>query len=277
MAASFEKVFNNQGFDRWASPRWQMVPVGGDRYLALRDGAGLTVTSNSTSVLTVTEIPVARLPAGSRMSLQSSDRIFKLHGASKGNARVQAKRGGRTIVELEVDTKNRKSVRLTFNFVRDNAGHFTRRNPSSATGWMRMINRIYNGQANIFATMIRTRNVTIPQNLGAEVRWSAGTASEWNTVTALRDSGADFNFFLVWEYEQDTTPGDGADAGALAGNCIFEDSAGSQIGETMAHELGHYLGVADKYDNARRHHLMYGYTDTRGRHLSKQDVRTMNP
>ena len=279
MATSFEKVFNMQGFDRWQSPRWQMVPVGGDRYIALRDGAGLTVTSNNPGVLTVAEIRAADLPStGQRMPLNQGDRIFKLHGASKGAARVQAKRGGTVVLELQVDTKNRKTVRLTFNFVRDNAGHRTRRNPSAATGWMNTINYIYNGQANIFATMIRTRTVNIPQNLGPQVTWSAGVASEWNTVTALRDAGADFNFFLVWEYEQDDTPAvDHTDAGALAGNCIFEDNAGTQVGETMAHELGHYLGRPDIYDAARRHHLMHGITDVRGQHLSKDDVNVMNP
>ncbi len=108
--------------------------------------------------------------------------------------------------------------------------------------------------------------------------WTAGAGSEWNTVTALGDAGSDMNYFLVWEYEQDATPTvDNTDAGTLGGNCIFEDNAGRAIGVTMAHEMGHYLGRPDHYDNARKKDLMHGITDERGINLPKADVNGMNP
>ena len=108
--------------------------------------------------------------------------------------------------------------------------------------------------------------------------WDATPTSEWNTVTALGDASADMNYFLVWEYEQDATPTiDDTDAGTLGGNCIFEDNAGFHVGVTMAHELGHFLGRHDHYVVARRLELMYGTTDQRGIHLTKDDVNGMNP
>ncbi len=277
MAAEFTRVYNMRGFDKDAVPRWQMVPVTGDRYIALRDGAGLTVTSNNAAV-TVTEMLQANLPTTwTRMSLQASDRIFLLHGASKGTARIQARSGAALVVELQVATKNRKTVRLSFNFVEDSAGHKTNRATATAAQWLVTINYIYRGQANIRALLSQSRTLVVPVNLGTEVTWTAGAASEWNTVIALRDPAADLNFFMVWEYEQDATAGDGADAGTLGPNCIFEDGAGTDIGITMSHEMGHFLGVSDHYNAARTQDLMYGITDARGINLRASDVNTMNP
>ena len=280
MAAEWHKVFNMRGFDKDAAPRWQMVPIKGFRYMALRNGAGLTVTSNDPTVVTVTEIKQAEIPPeDERMALHAGDRIFRLHGLKKGNARIQAKSGAAVDSELEVDTKDRKKVLVSFNFVHDSAGHKTRRVAASAGHWVSTMNYVYNRQANIQVVLRATRNVAVASNLGAEVTWDATAGSEWNTVTALGDAGADLNYFLVWEYEQDTTPGDGADAGTLAGNCLFEDSiGGNDTGVEMAHELGHFLGRHDHYVAARKLELMYGYFGgLHGVHLTKDDVNVMNP
>ena len=53
-----------QGFDYEAVPRWQMIPMTESRYIVLRDGAGLVVTSLSPAVATVTEIATRELPRG---------------------------------------------------------------------------------------------------------------------------------------------------------------------------------------------------------------------
>jgi hypothetical protein len=247
--------------------------------MLLRGGAGLTVTSTDPGVVSVREIGAADLPSGGEpMPIQAGDRIIRLYGAAKGNARIQAKSGTTTVVELEVDAKDKKTVKVSFNFVKDSAGHKTNRVAASAAGWLGTINYIYNGQANIYATLHATRTVAVPSDLGDQVMWTAGAVSEWNTVTGMGDAGADFNYFLVWEYEQDTTPAiDHTDAGTLGRNCIFEDNAGVKVGITMAHEMGHHLGADDHYDVARKHHLMHGITDERGIHLKKSDVNTMNP
>jgi hypothetical protein len=281
MASGFEKVFNMQGFDKDASPKWQMVPVGGIRYTALRDGAGLTVTSSNAAIVTVTEINRTTLPTAGLepMPLQATDRIFRLNGVAKGNARVQAKNAaGAIVVELEIDTKNKKTVRATFNFVKDTGGHETARVPAAAAHWIATMRYIYSGQANVEPTLRMTRHVIVGSNLGAVVMWTPGAGNEWGLVTAKGDSGADMNYFLVWEYEQDSTPNhDDTDAGTMGSNCIFEDHAGTAIGVTMAHEMGHYLGLPDRYSAAQKLNLMYGITDARGIHLPKGDVNVINP
>ena len=281
MAAEWHKVFNMMGFDKDAAPKWQMVPVSGDRYMALRDGVGLTVTSTDVTKLTATEINRSALPsAGQRMPLQASDRIFKLRGVAKGSARIQAKAGAVLRAELEVDIKDRKNVGITFNFVRDSAGHHTIRVPASAAQWVRDVNGIYNGQANIFVTLRATRNVAVPSNLGPQVMWDATAGSEWNTVTALGDAGADLNVFLVWEYEQDATPAvDNTNAGTLTGNTIMEDhlTAGKPTFVTIGHEMGHHLGASDRNSATEKAFLMFGAGTRTGVHLPKADVNTMNP
>ena len=124
----------------------------------------------------------------------------------------------------------------------------------------------------------------VDRDLGAVVRYSShlkgvlASEHEWGHVVAKRDTSADFNFFFVWEYEQDNSPAtDNTDAGALGGTCIFEDAAGTEVAETMSHELGHYLGVGDYYTAATRNWLMYGYTDARGQHIPKDHANKMNP
>jgi hypothetical protein len=93
MAAHFERAFKIQGFDRDPNPRWQMVPVGGTRFVILRDGAGLNVSSTSASVVRVEEVQARQLPTQDRRPFIAGDRFFKLTGVSKGNARIRAQRG----------------------------------------------------------------------------------------------------------------------------------------------------------------------------------------
>jgi hypothetical protein len=274
-----------KGFDRYRSPRWQMVPVGGVRYMILRDGAGLTVTSSNPGRATVTEVNLADLPAAGRRPTEAGDRFFRINGAGAGNTQLRAANAsGSTVKRLLLGVKNRKTVNITFNFVRDNAGHQTTRNTANTEGWVRTINWIYRGQTNIRIRLKLNRNVTVAQDLGTVVRFTshlpgvAAAEHEWAVVTATGDPGADMNFFFVWEYEQDGTPhADSTDAGTLTNNCIFEDNAGRQVAETMAHEIGHFLGCGDHYIVARKRELMYGITDTRGIHIPKEDADIMNP
>lgn len=279
----FRKVFNIQGFDRWQNPRWQMVPEGGERYVALREGAGLEVTVDDPALATVTEITSHDLPSGNRAPLMGSDRLFKIEGRNWGLAYLEARREGAVELDLELDIKKKKTVSVTFNFVRDGAGHKTRRTMASVTQWLREINAIYEPQTNITIRQKDLRWVTIPQDLGQVIRFARhlpgipAAQHEWAEVTRHGDPKADLNIFFVWEYEQDNSPfSDQTDAGTLANNCIFEDRAGGKVGETLAHEIGHYLGCDDHYEASLWYHLMYGITDARGIHIPREDANMMN-
>src|SRR5262245_21089718 len=100
MTAEFCRVYSWQGFDKYSTPRWQMVPNGGFRYVLLRDGAGLTVSMAGTGVA-FTEVTRAQLPAPPSDPVLAGDRFFKLEGKKWSIDHLRAKSGAVTMAELE--------------------------------------------------------------------------------------------------------------------------------------------------------------------------------
>ena len=284
--AEFTRAFRIQGFDRFPAPRWQMVPKDGVRYVILRNGAGLTVTSRDTGKCTVREVQEREMPAEDRQPFERGDRFFRLCGVAHGSAIIDAKTGaGAVDVSLEASVKNAKRVKVKFNLVRDNASHRTRRDSAAVNREFAIARWMYREQLNVKLESAGVRWVQVPQDLGDVVRFTTHIASvpaaehEWDVVTALRDPVAELNVFFVWEYEQDNSPAiDHANAGTLDGNCIFEDNIGDGVPmwRTLSHEIGHHLGVDDHYDDGRKYELMYGRSD-RGIHIPKAHADTMNP
>jgi hypothetical protein len=315
LPAKFAAIRENDGFDPYSTPPWLMVPVRGVKRIRLLNAPKAVVTSTTPGVATVEEVDVDRARTlggklvGAKKAADGSAYVEERFRISRGKGRrpvgpvdginarefiVKGYMAGRTYLEarinnglvarVEVSCKRARVVRIAFNFVRDNAGHQTSRNPGQVDQWLHEMNEIYTPQANIICRKNNARWVNISKNLGAVVRYSShlpgvsAAQHEWDDVAAKRDGTADFNYFFVWEYEQDASPGtDNTDAGALEGNCIFEDAAGGEVSETLAHELGHYLGVRDFYENNHVGWLMYGYTDVRGRTLPRDHALTMNP
>lgn len=294
--ASFERAERNKGFDRFRSNRWQMVPKGGVRYILLRNAVGLTwdhglilPVVGKLSNVDIVEVPRASLPAG-HLSTQRTDRVLKITGKHKGPGTVRLRNAAGTILKiLELSVLEKRTVKVSFNFVKDSSGTQTRRTLSHASRWLKDMNAIYNGQANVEVTQQSARWVTVASDLKKRVEDTAnlpaghGKTNEAPLVEALGDPAAHFNIFFVWNYGLYEMRGGVAkvdtsvQAAAGGGNCIFQDRAGRQVGETIAHELGHHLGCNDHYIAARKRELMYGNTDVRGRHIPKADALTMNP
>ena len=278
--AVFDRVFPMMGWDTVPTPKWQMVPVGGDRYVYLHDGAGLTVTCTKPGAVEITEVKDIDLPAWyGKRAAQAGDRIFKLHGKIKDNVEIQAKSGATLKARLEVDTKNKLTKRVAFHFVKDTAvpAHTTNRSPAEAAEWVKTINYIYQ-QCNVEIISKSSVVLPYPGNLGAAVEWTDGTTDGWSKLKAKRDLTADLNVFQVWEYEQDGTPGtDNANGGTIDTDkmSIVEDAASNVHAHTVAHELGHALGLDDIGSAAKKHHLMYGASRT-GQNLDKSEVNKMN-
>jgi hypothetical protein len=259
-----------------------MVPVSGDRYVYLHNGAGLTVTSDTLATVTVTEVNERQVPGTwDRLPARAGDRIFKLTGVAKGTAKIQAKNASGTLVtEIDVGAKNKLTKNVTFYFVHDSATpqHSTRRATAEAAQWVRLVNYIYQ-QCNIEIVSPPATAKPIAGDLGAVVMWTNGTTDAWATLKGQRDAGADHTVFQVWEYEQDATPNvDDANGGTIAADkmTIIEDNASPVHAHTVAHELGHAFGLPDLSSNATRHHIMWGAGRT-GQHMDKSEINTINP
>src|SRR4051812_26383273 len=110
MATEFRRVYRVQGMDTAASPRFQMVPHSGRRWIALHDGAGLTPTSSNTSICTVTEVGETDIPKDDDRATGANagaygDRFFRLDGKATGSCTITAAGGSGTPVVLDVRVK----------------------------------------------------------------------------------------------------------------------------------------------------------------------------
>lgn len=271
----FESKQPKDGFDDTVNPPWQMVPVGGSKTLLLKNAANLTVVSRNPGIATVEDAPQCFVHGARELIIK---------GKVKGTTFIDVKDGATTAASLEVAVKTKKIVRASFHLVEDSAGHKTRRTAASVDGWVKTMNDILLPQANVQVIKQRAISVKVNKNLGDVVRFSThlpgvpASEHEWDLVIAKGDASADFNVFFVWEYEQDISPNhDDTDAGTLGKNCIFEDHAGTNVGDTLTHELGHTLGCNDLYGAADKPLLMYGITDQRGQRINKAHANIMNP
>jgi hypothetical protein len=127
------------------------------------------------------------------------------------------------------------------------------------------------------------RTPKIAQNLGATImlpKGSLGTTGD--AIAAKGDSGVDLNVFFVWDLQETGNSADvdavttiGTAGGATPGTCIFEDNAGTGQALSLAHEIGHHLGL--RHDDHRKIDLMWPTTGERGFNLNKADVNIANP
>jgi hypothetical protein len=262
-----------------------MVPTRGTRYVALRDGTGVNVISLAPSICRVTEVPQGALPADERAPSQAGDRYFKLEGGSTKGVTFLMATGGSILLPLflEIGVKDKRQQFVMFNFVHDNAGHRTRR-PSAILGqWLPTLNYIWKRQANVEIVRHGIQRVTIPQNLGDPIMLPAGSlGTTGTTIGAAGDSGVDLNVFFVWRLQETGNPNDvdavstiGTAGSGSPGTCIFEDEAGRGQALSLAHEIGHHLGI--RHAGHRQIDLMWGITGERGLNLTRADVNTANP
>lgn len=283
--AEFDRVVRVQGMDSNATPRFQMVPKGGKRFVALRDGAGMTITNLNPAICTVTEVTVAALPVDDRLALHHGDRYFRIDGTAKGVAFLMALGGAGGIFPLflEVGVKEKRRQLISFNFLKDNAGHHTNRPSANVGAFMPVINYIWRTQANVELVNHGIRHPKIDQNLGSTIMLPAGSLGTTGTaIGAVGDAAVDLNVFFVWDLQETGNTADvdavttiGTAGSGAPGTCIFEDDAGKDQALSLAHEIGHHLGL--NHGTHRRIDLMWPTTGERGINLTKADVNTANP
>jgi hypothetical protein len=283
MGIAFAPRLAFHGFDRTASPKWQMVPVGGQRVL--------NISGHGTRVL--------RVRAGADVltavqTVSGRHTVLTLTGGSNsGRASVEwvpnASFVGAVepVFSLEVSVKEVKEVNTAFHYVDDGHHQITSRRIADLDALIAGANHLLTPQANVNLKRKSAARLPVAQNLGRVVRFSQhlegppnnvpAAQHEWDDLFNLRDTTADFNVFFVKEYEQDITPlHDDADAGTIAADqmCIYEDNQGNDSRRSLAHETVHVLGVSAH--SSSNSYLMATGRNGVGRFIDRTQANTIN-
>jgi hypothetical protein len=277
--------------DTNASPRFQMVPNSGCRWVALHDGAGMAVLSSLPSVCTITEIREADLPADDRATGAAAavkgDRFFRLEGISKGVCGIAAASLTALPALLEINVKDKLTQRVKFFSVSDNAGHRSTRPLAIVGKWMPTLNYIFKRQANIeFVRHGSLDRLPIASGLGDPIQLNpaGGLGADATTIVGQGDNTADLNVFFVWELrraasgdstEATTETIGSAHAGGGPGNVLIEDNVDGRDDLALAHEIGHHLGLSHNTGSAIN--LMFDTSPLQGFSLNRAEVNIANP
>ncbi|MGH9969841.1 MAG: eCIS core domain-containing protein [Pyrinomonadaceae bacterium] len=206
------------------------------------------------------EAQVTRVPAGGVVNFASRIPFvasvaptvdgIEVTGISDGTTAIDALTpAGALLDTLDIEVKDQRPLSVDFHFMSDTVAapgvaHRTTRVPADAATLTGTLNRIWERQANVLFTAGTTDSPTVGTDLGPDVQGSVSTDPEWAAVIAFR-TGANYNVFLVWEFNLlGTPPGtDTAEAGTAAGDTLLEDNACAD-GLTIAHEAGHFMGIS---------------------------------
>jgi hypothetical protein len=277
--------------DSNASPRFQMVPNSGCRWVALHDGAGMAVLSSLPAICTITEIREADLPSDDRATGASAavkgDRFFRLEGKSRGVCGIAAASLSSLPALLEINVKDKLTQRVKFFSVRDNAGHRSTRPLAIVGKWIPTLNYIFKRQANIeFVRHGSLERLRIGSALGDPIQLNpaGGLGADATTIVGQGDGTADLNVFFVWELRRAAT-GDSTEAttqtigsahsGGGPGNVLIEDDVDGRDDLALAHEIGHHLGLS--HNTASAINLMFNTSPLQGFSLNKAEVNIANP
>lgn len=280
----FRPAFKLQGFDKYTTPRYQMVPIAKPRYVMLRDAAAATVSCANPALCDVQEVAAAMLPAdeAAAQAPQKGDRYFRLEGIQPGRTLLEAT-GLQETVQLDLSIKSRQPVRIAFLFVTDNKGRSSKRPQSDVGPWVKKMQYVWGRQANLEIVPYGLRSITINSDLGDTIYFQqgGGWGNLWNIFTANIQPGAHLNVFLVHRVEEIGRKSDldgmasyGTGPAGVAGLCLFEDDA-KDAALSMAHELGHHLGI--DHPGHRSTDLMWYYGADRTMNLTAADIEIANP
>jgi hypothetical protein len=282
MPIHFAPVLAFHGFAQFVSPKWQMVPVGGERKLLLSHVGTLVPRVAHPAVLTITQVPASHHKI-----------LLTLTGVTAGLTYIEWVPPAAPVgpaapgFRLDVSVKAEKQVSTAFFYVDDGHVQKTRRRIADLDLMLTRVNRILTPQANVVIVKRSAAALAVAKNMGRVVRFAQhltgpphnvpAAEDDWGDLRALRDAAADFNIFFVKEYEDDMTPNsDSADAGTLASDkmTVFEDNNGNDPVAELAHEFVHGLGVPDHMNNP----IFLMATGARGigRLLTRTQIDTIN-
>lgn len=267
----------NAGFDRAATPVFQMVPAGGMRTLKVMGAAGRVPRVRDPKILTASQVT------------SGTETRVVLFGH----------RAGRTLVEwvspgapkaaaapsewLDVSVKAERQVRTSFYYVNDGADQKTIRKVADLNALISAANILLQMQANVRIARKGAAPLPISAGLGPVLTVPSDITTpadpilwrSWDRLKIMRDLTADLTVFFVTELEMEGTSDFDADAVTEIGGevCVFEDDTGIPEYRVLAHEVVHALAVVGDYSDATA--LMD--SGAQGEFLRKSEINTINP
>lgn len=281
------------GFDSGVTPEWLMLPTFERRQLVLRNGAGLRLVATNPSKVQFAD-PVS-LRTVNDLVVTSNRQVVQFVGNLPGDAAVEGHdlATGRVRRLLDVEVMQPRRVKLAFHFVSDPEHPTPRRPVPSVADMLRDARRVYKRQANVLLEAVSETpdtirfarslgDATVPPFRGQQPITLATVGGTLYPVLEDRRTGAArINVYYVWEFQSGTAGDVNGRADAIPGKAvIFEDDTGSPEGThegyTLAHEIGHCLGlphVPDTSNLADKVRLMWDFTNQHLGKLTRNEVR----
>ncbi|MBI4835717.1 MAG: hypothetical protein HY817_00495 [Candidatus Abawacabacteria bacterium] len=237
-------------------------------------------------------IPTKTNPDNFQVSLSDAT-LGNINTSMPGIVEISYKKSGKAILKLIQNTSlgevilnqlslefiASKSVVVNFYHIHDPAGYSAwRLRQTEMIAYLQQTEKILN-QAGITITIGEQKDVYLPNSVGFAVDAASDAISfEENLVvqSSMVNPTAAASVFFVWDYTLDRESKVGMNYRFPGvGNVIFITDQTLRPGETLAHEIGHALGLT--HNNLGPTYLMAAqeYSDTQQCNFSYQELRTL--
>jgi hypothetical protein len=270
-----------EGYERPSlSPPYLMVPVNGSRTLTIRaPGQGPVEVADVGDQGFLCDAQ-GRPSCRARML----NRMLVVEGLLPGRIAIGLRQGAAKL-DILVSIKEAVKVPVIAHYVEQGPLTKTKMTAAMLRAMIAGANGILGPEANVTIALREERTLShaaIGKALGLVVTEIPGdTNDEWSRVTkhAVRDPAAPrlLNLFLVRRFEVEDASTDDL-AGTRGGCCLLEDqikggSLDSRAGTTLAHEVGHHLGLHDIKDSQ----FLMSFRRPHGNRLSRSEIDRINP
>lgn len=294
------------GFDDSSvADRWQMVPLNGERLVALINGHNASVELNDSYAVTKTEIYTnnalnvtsEQQKWANTVKTIANDkgwktaRFFLLKGINEGTTILTA--SSTMLRRLEISVHSQRNLYITFHIVTDKNGKkCSVRSEAEVTSMLADLNSFFPEQTNLKFTCHNIKRVTLNHEVGDSILYKYKNKTpdvtvkgdETKYIFENADTGASINVFFVWDISAQGvgsapkgTSFDPRDPlGLTYGRCILiEDKVKQNAGLVLGHEIIHSLGYSGHH--ALDGGLMHLFSEKMGpRIYSKEAITAYN-